>query len=253
MNSVLSAFPISPGAAILAVLIYAVACTLQGTIGFGSTVLAGPFLLLIDPRFIPGPVLIAGIVLTILILTRDGRQVHLDDIVRINLARVAGAGLGAVVLLYLSQTGLSIFLAILLLIVVVASGVGLTIEHTRLALLATGVASGFAGTVAGLSGAVTSILFQNVRGARLRGGLAAYLLPGAFISLAFVALAGRLTADEVLLAAVLSPGVVCGHLVATRFTTTLEPYVSKAVLLTVSGAAALWVLARAFWSIAVQG
>lgn len=252
MSSILATFPISVGAAILAMLIYAVACALQGTIGFGSAVIAGPFLLLIDPRFIPGPLLVGGALLTILILNRDGARARIGDVVRINVARLAGSGIGALVLLYLSPTGLSIFLAVLLLFVVIASGVGLTIKHTRFTVLTTGVASGFAGTIAGLGGAVTSILFQNARGAELRGGMAAYMLPGGFIAIGFVVLAGRLGPDELLLAVVLLPGLVVGHLVATRYAGVLEPYVSKPAVLAVSGTAAVWVLARALWTIAVE-
>ncbi len=39
-------------------LVYAIGCTLQGVLGFGANLLAVPILALINPDFVPGPVLL---------------------------------------------------------------------------------------------------------------------------------------------------------------------------------------------------
>ena len=44
---------------------------LQGSIGFGLGLFAVPFLVLIDPRLVPGPILLASGVLTILMVHRE--------------------------------------------------------------------------------------------------------------------------------------------------------------------------------------
>ncbi len=50
-----------------AILIVVIGSILQGSIGFGLGPFSVPLLLLIDPVFVPGPLLLSALVLTILI------------------------------------------------------------------------------------------------------------------------------------------------------------------------------------------
>ena len=46
----------------------------QGSIGFGLGLIAAPVLALIDPSMVPGPVLAAGVPLTLAVLVRGARR-----------------------------------------------------------------------------------------------------------------------------------------------------------------------------------
>ncbi len=56
-----------------AFIVVAVGAAVQGSLGLGYPLIAAPFLILIDPLLVPGPVLINALVLVVLITIRDRR------------------------------------------------------------------------------------------------------------------------------------------------------------------------------------
>ena len=75
-----------------------VGATLQGSVGFGLGMLAAPLLLLIDPMFVPAPLLTAALALTLLVAKRERRAIDFRGIGWVLLGRLPGAFLGAFVL-----------------------------------------------------------------------------------------------------------------------------------------------------------
>ena len=64
--------------------VMAVSAILQGAVGFGLGLIAIPFLIYLDLRFVPGPLLVAALTLHMLVLQRDRSGVDksgLDDAV----------------------------------------------------------------------------------------------------------------------------------------------------------------------------
>lgn len=234
----------TPGAIILIVLVFTVATTVQSVTGFGSVVLSGPFLVMIDPRFVPGPVLMAGVIMSVFILLRNPIPVSIGDVVRMNVGRVVGAASGAVILLHLSRDVTAVTMAGMLLGIVGLSVLGLRATVTRRTLFMTGAFAGVADTVAGLAGSATALLLQTEEGSRLRGSLAAYLLPGAVISLIAIFFSGRLQYAELALFVLLLPGLALGITIAGRFGAILDRFVSRGIVLSISSLAAITVLAR---------
>ena len=62
----------------LELLILLAACTivafsaiLQGSVGFGFSIVAAPLLILLDRRLVPGPLLLAGLLLVIFLTFRE--------------------------------------------------------------------------------------------------------------------------------------------------------------------------------------
>jgi uncharacterized protein len=237
---------LTPGAIVLIVLVFTVATTVQSITGFGSVVVSGPFLVMIDPRFVPGPVLVAGVVMSVFILLRNPIPVGLGDVVRMNLGRAIGAATGALVLLHLSEEVTAATMAGMLLAIVALSLLGFRATVTRRTLVLTGTFAGVADTVAGLAGSATALLLQTERGSRLRGSLAAYLLPGALISLIAIALSGRFGRAELALFVLLLPGLALGIMIAGRFGGVLDRYVSRGIVLGISTLASITVLVRFF-------
>ena len=66
---------LSPLEFVAATLIMAVGSAFQAAVGLGLALLVVPFLALIDTRFIPGPMLFAGIALTAATAYRDRREI----------------------------------------------------------------------------------------------------------------------------------------------------------------------------------
>ncbi len=57
--------------ALIAVVVIAVSAAIQGAVGFGLNLLAVPVLLTLDPSFVPGPALVAGLLLSLLVAGRE--------------------------------------------------------------------------------------------------------------------------------------------------------------------------------------
>jgi uncharacterized protein len=81
---------ISSAELVLALVLAFVGSLLQGSIGFGLAVVAAPILLLIDPRFVPAPMMLAAVFLVILIALRERRDVIVRDVGLATVGRLIG-------------------------------------------------------------------------------------------------------------------------------------------------------------------
>ena len=75
----------------------------NGHVGFGLGILAAPLLLLLDPRLVPGPLLAASLVLTVLLARREWRDARRGDLGWALAGRLGGT-LAAVAILSLTPT-----------------------------------------------------------------------------------------------------------------------------------------------------
>ena len=86
-----------------ALVIVVLGAILQGSIGFGLGPFAVPLLLLINPIFIPGPVLLIALFLTILMFKREKHAVNTNEIKWAIFGRLMGTIAGALVLVIISM------------------------------------------------------------------------------------------------------------------------------------------------------
>jgi uncharacterized membrane protein YfcA len=220
------------------------AASMQSSLGFGYTILGAPFLVLIEPRFIPGPALTIAGLLLVFVLLRDRSRARWGETAILTVGRAAGTVVGGVLLARFSVHGIAIFFAVSLVLAVIASIAGLRIRPTPPTMVGTGIVSGVMSTVAGLGGAPAALLFQHEEGGRLRAGMSAFLLPGTAMSLIAIAAAGRLGALELTLAAAMAPGAVVGYLLSSRITPIVDGRSLRTGVLAVTGLAGLTVLIR---------
>lgn len=236
---------LSPLAIVVASLIAIFAALIQGAVGFGKALIGAPLLLLIDPAFIPGPLLVAGLLLTILIVARDHEGIVLSNVGLAIVGNVPGSAVGAVVLGVATQEQLSTLIGVLILLAVLISASTARIRPTRWSLLAAGATSGFTGTVSSIGGPPLALLLQNESGQRLRGTLAGYFIPAIVIALIAVVGAGRFGAREAGLAGVLAVPTVIGFLLSSRIARFVDRGRTRLAVLTLSGIAAVAVIVKA--------
>ena len=79
-----------------------VGAAVQGAVGFGLGLIAAPILLLIDPRFIPGPLIGGGVALTALVAWRERHDIHFEGLWPGMFGRFVGVGAAAAVLTVVS-------------------------------------------------------------------------------------------------------------------------------------------------------
>ena len=187
----------------------------QGSIGFGFALVAAPVLALVHPQALPATLLLLGAPLNGFVAVRERQSIDLAGLPQILGGRVVGAVVGAAVLVAVPVRWLSTLFGALILVAVVLSAVRPAVRpRSRWRFLA-GVASGVMSTGAAVGGPAVALVLQDRPGAVLRSTLAVFFLFGLAISLAALALAGKVTASHVTLSLRLLPALAVG-LLASR-------------------------------------
>ena len=76
---------------LLAVLIVTCGIALQTVVGIGYGLVAAPLLYLIDPVYVPGPILLVGLGLALMMVIRERRELRWKRVMPAIVARVPGA------------------------------------------------------------------------------------------------------------------------------------------------------------------
>lgn len=235
----------TPPHAVLAMLIFASGACVQGAVGFGANLLAAPLLVLLSDRFVPGPVVVASGVLNLLVTRRLHKGMVDPTVGTANVGQVVGTLAAGGVMAMLPSGGLSILFAVLVLVAVGLSSVGLRLRPTRRTLAGAGVASGFMGTVSGIGGPPIALAYLGLSGPALRATLSRFFLVGNIVAIPILMLVGELGAEHVVPCLVLIPGAVLGFLASPLLARHLDRRTARPVILLLSAGAAVAVLFRA--------
>lgn len=206
----MAALPIAPLDALLAFAIVAAGAAVQASVGFGMGLVAAPFLVLIDPAFVPGPSLTAGLVLTLLVAHRERHALDFHGLKYAIAGRIAGTVPAALLISVISAGAFETVFAGMVILAVVLSASGVTFEPTPRRAAIAGALSGFMGTLSSIGGPPMALLYQNAEGPRFRSTLAGFFSVGVVISLVALVAVGRFRLTDLLLAAVLIPGGLGG-------------------------------------------
>jgi uncharacterized membrane protein YfcA len=222
----------------LAILVVTLSAAIHGAVGFGLNLLAVPVLLLLDPTYVPGPALIAGLLLSVLVAGRELRAMDR----RLGWAVVGlfpGTALGLMLLAAVPERALGLPLGLLVLVAVGLTAVKWSPRPTRPALLVAGTASGFLATAASIGGPPMALLYSRSAGARLRSTLSVFFVVAAAVAIGALAIGGRLGTHELRVSAALLPGVVIGFWLSGPLRGVVDRGRTRPVILALSALAAL--------------
>ena len=222
--------------------VMAISALLQGAVGFGLGLIAIPFLIYLDLRFVPGPLLVAALTLHMLVLQRDRSGVNRSGLAMLLSGRLLGTIPAALLLASLPLDSMKILLAAVVLAGAVMGTLHPGGHPTPAVLFGAGAASGFMATAAGLGGPPVALVYQRETGLRLRGTLAAYFIVGTILSLLALTWAGRFGAEELRLSVLLVPGTVIGYFLSRPAAAYLDAGRTRAAVLAVSALAAVSVI-----------
>jgi uncharacterized membrane protein YfcA len=229
---------------VIAIMIVAAGSALQAATGMGMALFAAPLLALIDPAFVPGPVLCAVMALSAAVAWRERAAIDRRILLVALLGFSAGCAIGAVLLAELIGGDLGRVLAALILAAVILSVAGLRIRIGRVALLIGGAASGILGTMTGVQGPPIALVLQHEAPDRLRATLCAFFASGSLVSLSALGAAGVFGIGELGLGLELMPGVALGFAIAPAFAGRIGRRQARAAVLTISTLSALALLLR---------
>jgi hypothetical protein len=227
-----------------AVAILATGSAIQGSVGFGLGVFGAPLLALLDPRLVPGPILLDALLLTILVAVREWRWVRLADLAWSVPGRFVGTVIAVLLMKAVPAERFQVALGVLILAAVALSTWGPRLPLNPRTLTVAGVAAGILSTFTSIGGPPMALVYQHESGPRVRGTLAAFFTIGVIFSMGGLKVAGRFGWTEVRLAAVMLPGIVIGFLLSRWSARWLDAGHTRALVLGTSAVASLLVIAK---------
>jgi uncharacterized membrane protein YfcA len=223
-------------------IIVTVSAVLQGSVGFGFSVMAAPLLLLIDRRFVPGPLLLGGLLLVILTAIRDRHSIDGSGLKWAFAGLLPGTLSGALILAVLPEQPMALFFGGLVLLAVGMSVAGLKFAPTPPVLAGAGLLSGLMSATSSISGPPMALVYQHKPGASLRGTLSGYFLASTALSILALRVVGHFGYEELILGLPLLPAVLIGFWVSKWTISVLDRGFTRPGVLLLSSAAALIVI-----------
>ena len=225
-------------------LVYLIGSAIQGTLGFGANLFAVPILALVNPGFVPGPVLIINPILTAMLTFRERGHVDGEALGWSLTGRLPGIVIGVVALNLVSEDQLGVLFGVLLLGAVGLKVCGLHPRRTRGTLLAAGTTSGFMGTTVGVGGPPVAMVLSDLPGPAFRATISPYFLVGTSLSVVALALGGQFGVDDLVIGAWLMPGVIAGALLSGPLRSHIDAGRTTKAVYALSTVAAVTLLVR---------
>jgi uncharacterized membrane protein YfcA len=158
----------------IAIAIMAVGSALQASAGIGLALFAVPILALVDRSFIPGPMLLAGVVLALSSAYRERTAIDVRALGNSLVGLAIGTVAGAFALTLVSGPLVGKTFGVLVLLAVLLSVAGYSLKPTRRSLAIAGGAAGMTGAMVGIHGPPISLIFQNAEPKFARAMLGAF-------------------------------------------------------------------------------
>jgi uncharacterized membrane protein YfcA len=217
----------------------------QASIGFGMSLSAGPLLILINPLFVPAPLLVAALFLTMLVAYRDRSGIRSSGVGSLMAGRVIGTIPGALLIASLPLEQIRLVLGGLILVAVVMSAGGFRLSQRTGTIFGVGIVSGFMSSTVAIGGPPIALAYQHADGKQLRGTLAFIFTMGTVISLTGLFLVGRFRITEFQMALALLPGTLIGFMLSGRVAAFLDRGYTRVAVLIMATSAAIGIIVTA--------
>lgn len=220
---------------------------IQAGVGFGFALVVAPLLMLIQPELIPGPLMVTGLFLNLLVCLRHRRDIDREGLPWLIGAYLPGLYLGGMLLLLLSARQTAILFGLLVWLGVGLSATALNPRPTPWLLVPAGLLSAIMAITTTMGGPPVALVFQGSAGPRFRGTLAVYFLITGLPTLAALATIGRLGPEQVRDGLWLAPPMLLGFLLARHLTAWLDRGRTRRAVLTLAALSACAVIGRALF------
>jgi uncharacterized protein len=228
----------------IAVTIMAMGSALQASVGIGLALLVVPLLALVDQSFIPGPMLLAGVMLASLTAYRERTAIDVAALRSSLIGLAIGTILGALALKLASGPHLDKVFGGLVLLAVLLSVSGYKFNATPRSLMVAGGAAGMMGAMVGIHGPPISLVFQDTQPRVARAMLGAFFSVAYLGAVAALAAFGLFGIPELVRAAILLPGVVVGLVAAPHLARHIDGKRLRLFILGIAAASGLLLLVR---------
>lgn len=227
---------------LLAALMIFAGAFVQSLIGFGLAIVAAPLLFLLSPEYVPGPITLVALILSVANGLRYRANISLQGLGAAVVGRVPGSLAGGALLVSIDARTLSLWLGLTVIIAVLVSLLPLRIRPSPARMGIAGFFSGFMGTSTAIGGPPMALLLQHEEAALIRANLSAFFVVSCLLSLLVQIPAGYMTWRHLELTLPLIPATLLGFWAATYWSNKVSSKQIRAtslVLCTLSGASAI--------------
>ncbi|MGL6259369.1 sulfite exporter TauE/SafE family protein [Vibrio sp. WXL210] len=214
----------------------------QTAIGFGLAIVAAPLLFQVSPIYVPGPICLVGLCLSIMNALKHRENIEMGGLKMAFLGRVPGTLAGGWLLLVVSGEQLSLLLGFIVLFAVVLSLLPFRIEPTPTRMGIAGFFSGFFGTSSAIGGPPMALLLQHQDASKLRGNMSAFFVFSSTLTLLVLIPTGYFSLNHLYLSIPLIPAAWLGYYLAYKTTHSLPKEkirMGALILCSVSGLTAI--------------
>jgi uncharacterized membrane protein YfcA len=217
----------------------------QGTTGLGLGMVAAPVLLMIDPRLVPGPLLVLALLLSTLIAAREWRSIDRRGLSIALIGRLLGSVVAGITISRLPLYAYDLIFGILVLGAVLLSATGWHVLPTARNLLTAGFASGYMGTLTSIGAPPMALAYQHGTPASIRSTMSVYFVVGSIFSIGVLASLGRFRVEQAVAGALLMPAVIAGFGLSRLLVAHMNRRVTRYAILWLSGTSAMILIAKA--------
>jgi len=200
-----------------AFLIIFVGAIVQASIGFGLAIIAAPLLFVLSEDYVPGPITLVALVLSILLAVQYRKNLTLKGLGAAIAGRIPGSLAGGALLVLADTKSLSLWIGLSVLMAVAMSLSRRQFSPTPGRMAFAGFVSGFMGTSTSIGGPPMALLLQHEAASFIRANLSAFFIVSCLLSLAVQIPAGHMGWSHLLLTLPLLPAAFLGYLVAERY------------------------------------
>jgi uncharacterized protein len=216
----------------------------QASIGMGLNLFTVGILALINPVFVPAPILVHSSVLSVVASVRWRQDINVGEVYLSILGLIIGTLLALSVLALVSLDHLPKVFGLIIIVAVTITALGVRLPLTRSTIVAASTAAGIMGTIAGVHGPPIALVYQRETPARIRAALLPFFAVANPISLLALASVGQFGWREVHASILLLPGLAAGYLFAPVLIRGLSPAIVRAAILLVSAASGVALLIK---------
>lgn len=188
----------------------------QTSIGFGLAVIAAPILFFIDPLYVPAPITVSALTLSLAISFSHWRSISFQGLKFAILGRVPGTVAGGFLLLWIDQKALALWVGVSVLLAVLLSLSNIVFRPTSKTLFSAGFLSGFMGTSSSIGGPPMALVLQHQENNFIRANLAAFFVISCCMSLLMLASIDRFGLSQIIISLPLMPATLVGYWIATK-------------------------------------
>ena len=217
---------------------------LQGSTGLGVGLVAAPVLAIINPVFVPGPILVLGMGIGTLAAWRERHALDRKLLTYALAGRFPAALLAAITMSLVPAPAFALVFAGLVLAAIAISLTGWRVQPTARNVCLAGAAAGYIGTITSIGGPPMAIVYQYSAGPVVRASLSAFFMIGAFVSILLLAAFGHFGLRELALGAALLPAMLIGFLMSGRMLAFVDRGRLRGILLSASAASAVVLVLR---------